>query len=349
MKKLFTLLLLIVITISLSSQVPEKMSYQAVVRDAGNSLVINQSVGMKISVLQGSAAGTAVYVETQTPTTNENGLVTIEIGDGTAVTGTFAGIDWSTGPYYLKTETDPAGGTNYTIVGTSQLLSVPYAFYAISSKKADELELKLQLLSNSVIAGGVVWDKDGNSYNTVIIGTQTWMAENLKTTKYNDNTSIPYLTDNTTWNGLSTAAFCYYDNDINNSIPYGAMYNWFAIETGKLCPVGWHVPSESEFLTLETYLGGSSIAGGKLKEIGTTNWQTPNTGATNESGFFGLPGGTRGDYGTFYYLGTNGTWWTSTNVDAANSRSFNLFYNSGSSSIINHQTNIGFSVRCIKD
>ena len=106
------------------------MSYQAVIRNATGALVTSHAVGMRISILQGSATGTTVYVETQTPTTNANGLMTIEIGVGTVVTGTFAGIDWSTGVYFIKTETDPTGGTSYTITGTSQVLSVPYSFYA---------------------------------------------------------------------------------------------------------------------------------------------------------------------------------------------------------------------------
>ena len=113
-----------------SSAQPQNMSYQAVIRNASSALVVSHSVGMKISILQGSSSGSAVYAETQTPTTNANGLATIEIGGGTVVTGTFAGIDWSTGTYYIKTETDPAGGADYTITGTSQLLSVPYALYA---------------------------------------------------------------------------------------------------------------------------------------------------------------------------------------------------------------------------
>ncbi|GAB1416194.1 hypothetical protein MASR2M117_16000 [Paludibacter sp.] len=109
------------------------MSYQAVIRNPANNLVANQAVGMKISILQGTESGSAVYVETQTPTTNTNGLISLKIGDGTVVSGTFATIDWTTGPYFIKTETDPAGGENYTITGVSQLLSVPYALYAAAS------------------------------------------------------------------------------------------------------------------------------------------------------------------------------------------------------------------------
>ena len=130
MKKLYTLLTAVILTASAFAQAPEKMSYQAVVRDAGNALVTSQSVGMQISILQGSVSGTAVYVETQTPTTNINGLVSIEIGSGTVVFGAFNTIDWSNGPYFIKTETDPTGGTTYTMTGTSQLMSVPYALHA---------------------------------------------------------------------------------------------------------------------------------------------------------------------------------------------------------------------------
>ena len=133
MKKLYTLLASFLITLTLFAQAPEKMSYQAVVRDANNALIMNQAVGMRIQILQGSVSGTTVYEETQTPTSNDNGLVTLEIGTGTIVSGMFSSIDWSTGPYFIKTETDPTGATNYTISGTSQLMSVPYALYAKTS------------------------------------------------------------------------------------------------------------------------------------------------------------------------------------------------------------------------
>jgi hypothetical protein len=133
MKRLFTILAIALLTVSMFAQSPQLMSYQAVVRNSSNALVTNQAVGMRISILQGSATGTAVYVETQTPTTNANGLASLQIGGGTTVTGTFAAINWATGPYYIKTETDPTGGSNYTITGTNQMLSVPYALYAASA------------------------------------------------------------------------------------------------------------------------------------------------------------------------------------------------------------------------
>lgn len=136
MKKLITICIAILMIASVfptqqaSAQSPEKMSYQAVVRDASNDLVINQPIGMQLSILQGSASGSVVYVETQSPNTNSNGLVSIEIGSGTVILGSFNTIDWGAGPYFIKTETDPTGGTAYTITGVSQLLSVPYALHA---------------------------------------------------------------------------------------------------------------------------------------------------------------------------------------------------------------------------
>lgn len=130
MKKIYSLVAAIALSVNVFAQAPEKMSYQAVIRDAGNTLVTSQVVGVKISILQGSVSGTAVYVETQTPTTNINGLVSIEIGAGAVVSGAFTSIDWRVGPHFIKTETDPAGGTSYTITGTSQLISVPYALHA---------------------------------------------------------------------------------------------------------------------------------------------------------------------------------------------------------------------------
>jgi len=161
MKKIITICAAIFMTASVFAQSPNKMSYQAVIRNSSNALVTSSAVGMRISILQTSPSGTAVYVETQTPTTNANGLVSIEIGGGTVVAGNFANINWANGPYFVKTETDPAGGTSYSITGTSQLLSVPYALHA-----------KTVEIDNVQDGDTTYWKVNGNNlyYNQGFIG-----------------------------------------------------------------------------------------------------------------------------------------------------------------------------------
>jgi len=194
-------------------------------------------------------------------------------------------------------------------------------------------------------------DYDDNHYPVVKIGTQTWMAQNLKTTKYNEGTPIPLVTDAGTWVDLSTPAYCWYNNDsATYSNTYGSLYNWHTVNTGKLCPAGWHVPTDAEWTTLTTYLGGESIAGGKLKETDTTHWNNPNTGANNETGFTALPGGYRSSLsGTFDDVGNYGAWWSSTEYDTlcAWRRYMSNDYSSVTRGFSRKQR--GFSVRCLVD
>jgi len=195
-----------------------------------------------------------------------------------------------------------------------------------------------------------VIDLDGNNYNTITIGNQIWLAENLRTTKYNDGTVIQLVTDKRAWKILSTPAFCWYNNDTTYKNLYGALYNGYAVSTNKLCPEGWHISTDGEWITLIKFLGGEKIAGGKLKESGITHWLEPNAGATNESGFTALPGGTRYTNGLFFTIRKIGYWWTYTGSDAY----YNGWYRSMSSTnrTVNRNysdfTN-GFSVRCIRD
>jgi uncharacterized protein (TIGR02145 family) len=194
-------------------------------------------------------------------------------------------------------------------------------------------------------------DIDGNVYKTVTIGTQVWMAENLRTTKYNDGTAIPLVTENKAWAALSTPAYCWYKNDARtNKNTFGALYNWYTIYTNKLCPKNWHVSTNEEWVTLTTFLGGDSIAGGKLKEAGAVHWESPNTGATNESGFTALPGGYRYIFGAFYLGGYNGIWWSATESDASNAWSrFMGYYDSIVASSRNFSKRFGYSVRCLRN
>jgi uncharacterized protein (TIGR02145 family) len=196
-------------------------------------------------------------------------------------------------------------------------------------------------------------DGDGNVYTSVQIGAQVWLVENLKTTHYNDGEAIPLVTDSNAWGDLSTPAYCWYNNDVQDYKDiYGALYNWYAANTGKLCPKGWHVPTDSEWTTLTTYLGGESVAGGKLKETGTTHWNSPNTGATNETGFTALPGGWRSSYGRFCCVRNFGTWW-STTYDylqyGAWFRGMEPDLSSVSGTVVPIDRGFGLSVRCVKD
>lgn len=188
----------------------------------------------------------------------------------------------------------------------------------------------------------------GNTYNTVIIGNQLWLSENLKTTKLNDGTTISLVNDNTAWRNISTPGYCYYNFDANYNNPYGALYNWYVVNTGKLCPAGWHVPSNSEWTTLITILGGKLIAGGKLKEMGSDNWLSPNTGASNESGFTGLAGGYRSDFGTFASLRVSGFYWFSDGPPDVG-QGIELIWSGEYENFMYLSKHWGLTVRCIKD
>jgi uncharacterized protein (TIGR02145 family) len=197
---------------------------------------------------------------------------------------------------------------------------------------------------------GEITDKDGNVYTSVIIGTQEWMAENLKTTKYNDGTDIPLVTDDHEWIELTTGAYCWYNNDAATyKTPYGALYNWYAVNTGKLCPTGWRVPTNAEWSQLTDFLGGDDIAGGKLKESGTTHWNSPNTGATNETGFTALPSGYREYHGTYNYVGYNGYWWSSQEGSTTHAYGRGMYYDISDIYICYFPKLYGWSVRCLRD
>ena len=226
-----------------------------------------------------------------------------------------------------------------------------------SCKKDDNAPLKKEFTSgttsavfNPDVIYGEMTDQEGNVYKTVTIGTQTWMAENLRTTTYNDDTDIHNVSDTDEWSNLTAAAYCTYNNTSNADTiaTYGCLYNWYAVNTGKLAPKGWHVASDTEWVTLTTYLGGDYIAGGKLKELGPAHWQGFYTGITNSSGFTALPGGVRYINGTFKYMGYGGYWWTATNRDVGLIWYREIF---GYTKIIRNvcHRRHGFSVRCVKD
>jgi uncharacterized protein (TIGR02145 family) len=194
----------------------------------------------------------------------------------------------------------------------------------------------------------IVMDTVGNIYNTVQVGTQCWMRENLRTTRYNDGTSIPVIISHLSWTVAPSGACCWYNNDsFSWGMDYGALYNWFAVETGNLCPAGWHVPTNAEWNVLSTLLGGDSIAGSSLKA--NTHWLPPNVGATNVTWFTALPGGYRDHSdGLYNQKGMFGFWWTSTELPP------NAIYRGMSTLYTDLLQNaafkrLGFSVRCIQD
>jgi uncharacterized protein (TIGR02145 family) len=194
-----------------------------------------------------------------------------------------------------------------------------------------------------------VTDIDGNVYHTVVIGNQVWMEENLRTTHYRNGDTIPDVADSTDWDELFSGAWCDINNQYTNAAVFGHLYNWYALSDPRgLCPSGWRIPTDDDWTVMAEFLGGEQVSGGKLKESDTLYWHSPNTGATNETGFSGLPGGSRQQNGPFWYFGYYGLWWTSTaeNSEFAFYRSLSF---DNTAMFRNHfRKNCGLAVRCIK-
>jgi uncharacterized protein (TIGR02145 family) len=235
-----------------------------------------------------------------------------------------------------------------------------FVVFANSCEKIDDNESllnnlfngKTTALFNSDITYGTMTDQEGNVYKTVTIGTQTWMAENLRTTIYNDGTFLTNVADDDEWEDLTTGAYCNYDNATGTDTiaTYGRLYNWYAVNTGKLTPVGWHVPTDAEWTTLSTYLGGESVAGDLLKETTTKHWSDSNIEATNETGFTALPGGYRSENGNFYYIGYFGSWWSSTEYLTGKPYFRAVYFDDGEViRSFSRNMKLGVSIRCVMD
>ena len=188
------------------------------------------------------------------------------------------------------------------------------------------------------------------AYDTVRIANQIWMRKNLNVSRYRNGDTIAHVEDSVKWASLSTGAWCYYNNDPSNEAVYGKLYNWFAASDPRgLAPEGWHVPDYSEWTAMVSYLGDDSLAGGKLKENGTVHWLSPNSGATNESGFTALPGGFRNYDGRFNQISRLGAWWTNEKYDALFAYSRYMRYDDNKAPRLVARFINGFSIRCIKD
>ena len=319
---------------------------------------------------------TEVIAVTQTTATS-GGVIT---SDGGA-TVTERGVCWSTSqnPTIADSKTsDGTGAGTFTsaINGLTANTTYYVRAYATNSKGTGYGSAMSfttiegsggAIVFNPNITYGSMTDIDGNTYKTVTIGTQTWMAENLKVTQYNDGTNIPNVTDVTAWANLTTGALCDYDNTPSNSETYGKLYNWYAVNTGKLCPTGWHVPSDAEWTTLENYLiangynyDGTTTENKIAKAMASSSgWKsytakgvignTDYSEKQNASGFTALPGGYRFDDGTFRSIGSTGFWWSATELSATDAWLRLMDFSSSNVLSYDFDKELGFSVRCVRD
>jgi uncharacterized protein (TIGR02145 family) len=217
--------------------------------------------------------------------------------------------------------------------------------------KKNVLLISLYLLVTTTAFSQTVTDVDGNTYNTISIGNQVWIAENLKTKKFNNQDPIPLVIDSTLWSSQTQAAYCYYQEDEILASEYGNLYNWYVVnDTRNVCPAGYHVPAIAEWESLINFLGGETVAGGKLKEAGFSHWLSPNTGATNSSGFNLLPSGWRapnnGSYENLMYMAYQ---WSSSSVDALNSSVLLAGYDSEAAYTSDSHILTGLPIRCVQD
>lgn len=489
-------------------QAPGVFNYQAVINSQDGSSLSMQPVSFRISLLQGEITGPAVYTETQQDTTNSYGLVILNIGLGTPVQGEFAKINWAKGPYFLKLELDPAGGSDFHHIGTSQLLSVPYSLFAGTvrevrasadlgpdepifqvtnangevlfgvynsgvrivldenqgkggrggfvvggrtgkgtvddfmvlnrdttlftidditpnkggrggfavggrggakgndfqymiltgdstnfylhqdpsgtstafnivgvnpdntttpilavTKDSTNVSTNLNVTKDVNVGGGVTTDitpkdtggivdsRDGQKYRTVVIGTQTWMADNLRAINFQAGPPVMYMKaiSDTTWKNLIVPARTYYNADsAQYYLKYGGLYNWYAATApGNVCPTGWHVPSLTEWQTLVAFVGDETIAGGMLKSNVAGTWNSPNSGASNTYNFGALPGGYASPYGQ---LGNYGYYWTTT--PSSPTTAYCIVFNYDGPHVVlpsNPVKQMGYSIRCVKN
>ncbi len=379
MKKYLTIIIVILLTAIIflpqqaRAQSPEKMSYQAVIRDTDDNLISETQVGVQISILQSSANGTAVYIETQTPTTNINGLISLAIGEGTVQSGNFSAIEWSEGLFFIKTETDPTGGTNYTITGTSQLLSVPYALHA---KEIDPSVPQGTQPGEMQYWDGTSWTiippGSEGSVLTFVNGAPSWEVQNIIPDGFIENpiTGKIWMDRNLGASRIATSS--------NDADAYGDLYQWGRASDGHESrtsgttstlsnsdtpghgdfimngdsPFDWRVPQNDNLWQGENGINNPCPDGSRLPtetewEIERTSWSSNNAAGAFNSPLKLTVGGYRiFSNGLVYNAGARGYYWSST-VDGLNARE--LYFLSSNSNIYGDYRAQGQSVRCIKD
>jgi len=269
------------------------------------------------------------------------------------------GVCWSKTPDPQITDDHTSDGTG-TGSFTSQLTGLDtntlyYVRAYASNSKGTAYGNTQSFKTLSIVIYDSVFDIDGHKYTVIPIGNQFWLRENLWVTRYRNGDVIPKVTTDAQWKIMAVGAWCFYDNLQSNDSVYGNLYNWHALGDPRgLCPLGWHVASDSEWIELSEFLGGDSVSGGKMKSTGTIEqnsglWYAPNKSADNSSGFSGLPGGYRINYGTFYSLGNVAYFWSSSDTALVNAWNYILDANNGKlNRNFNLKTN-GFSIRCTKD
>lgn len=377
MKKLYTFLF-VLISMGVMAQAPQGFNYQATVRDGNGQLIINQNVYFIFNIMRNSPTALPAYSETHYAPTDDLGTVSLVIGHGTPTTGNFSEILWGEGTYYLGIELNT--GSGYIAMGTTQLLSVPYALYANSAGNA-EVTLRVSPVGDTLFFGSQ-WviipgisaangtttepvDIDGNTYRTVIIGTQEWMAENLKVTRYRNGTEIDYPGENNDlWYLNNGGAYAWYNNNIEWKNIYGGLYNYYAVvNQNGLCPEGWHVPSSEEWNQLIHYIGGpDTTTGNRLKSCRQVDapvqechtgihprwdWDVNNHG-TDHYGFSAVPAGYRGVEGAYTGMGQNAEFWTSSEIGSGRAWARIILNTDGRVITDDGYMKKGISVRCLK-
>ncbi|MDD3077558.1 MAG: FISUMP domain-containing protein [Paludibacter sp.] len=308
-----------------------------------------KNTGMSVRCVKDLASTPTIATDTVSEISSDSFVCGGEVISDGGASVTSRGICWSMNSSPTISDSVCMSGTGIgsfscNITGLSSQTTYYIRSFATNSEGTaygNEVIVKTANEENTVT------DIDGNVYHTVTIGTQTWMVENLKTTHYRNGDEIPNVTSTSTWISLTSGAWCTYNNVVENAEIYGNLYNWYAVNDSRnIAPEGWHVPTSEEWTILSSYL--STNVGGKMKQEGTTYWQSPNTNATNSSGFTGLPGGYLYRTGSFMYINRSGNWWTSTGSGSfANGTA--LTYSDGNLNRYGDYVVNGFSIRCIKD
>jgi len=367
-------------SIFLSAQAPALIPYQAVARDAAGQPLESTTINARFTIHNGSENGAVVWQELQTVSTNSLGLFSSQLGSSVPLSN----VNWSNGAKFMQVELDT--GSGFFEIGTQQMLSVPYALHAGSvqvnvSPTGDTLfvgEGNFVIIpglseANGFTTGttlhscgatdmhnpdliyGSMTDQEGNVYKTIVIGTQEWMAENLSTSVYRNGDVIATGLSTSQWTTTVQGAWAYFQNDASKNCPFGKLYNWYAcVDARELCPTGWHVPTDADWTVLSDYLGGEAIAGGKMKTLGMSDsatglWSAPNSGATNSSGFSGIPGGYRLLQGPYSNLEFIGYYWSSSDFVTLSAYYRYIIYDDVDLTRATGAKGNGFSVRCLRD